>query len=67
MEDYKIEANEQFFDQVLDVLNEGGKWVWKNHPENVFTKQDGQLVGDDLSMVSLIVSPEFLSKKFKKI
>ena len=67
MEDYQIKANEVFFLQMIAVLSEGGKWVWKEHLK-IFTKTDGKLVSDDDSyqLVAGIVSPEFLAENFVK-
>ena len=39
MEKYKIEANEQFFSQVLRFVKEGGVYGWPAEAE-VFTKKN---------------------------
>ena len=44
MEKYKIEANEEFFSQVLRFVKDGGVYGWPAEAE-VFTKKNGKLVG----------------------
>lgn len=42
---YQKGENQKFLDQVKSVLQEGGKWVWKD-TGHVYTKVNGELVGD---------------------
>ena len=67
MEKYKIEANEQFFLQVLRFVKEGGVYGWPAEAE-VFTKKNGKLVGSPASInkVRGIVSEEFFTKTFEE-
>ena len=65
MEKYQIEANERFFDNLLFVLRDGGKWGW---PDTglIFTKTGGKLTGDQagLDQVKKIVSEKYFEKNF---
>lgn len=66
MEKFKIEANEEFFTQVLRFVKEGGVYGWPDAQE-VFTKRNGKLVGSavGINKVREIVSEEFFTKTFE--
>lgn len=66
--EYQIKANEQFFTQMIEVLREDGKWIWKDKPHLVFTKKDGKLRASDegYQAVAEIVSDEFVKQHFIK-
>ena len=68
MQKHEIEANEQFFLQLIRILKDNGKWVWKDRPYIVFTKDNGKLRGDEkgYNEVGEIVSQDFLEKHFTK-
>lgn len=66
MENYKYQANENFFDNIFNMLNEGGKYGWPD-AQKIFTKEDGKLVAQDqdtYNLVGEIVRPEYLKKRF---
>jgi hypothetical protein len=65
MEQYKIEANEQFFDNLLVVLREGGFWIWREAGV-LFIKKDGRLLGDLAANreAEKIVSKKYFKKNF---
>lgn len=65
MKPYQIKANEKFFDDLLCVLREGGKWGWPAISQ-VFTKTDGKLLGNPAAIkhVKEIVSEEYFQKNF---
>ena len=65
MEQYKIDANELFFCNVLLVLREGGKWGWPD-TGHFFTKSGGKLLGSPAALedVHNIVSKNFFKKYF---
>lgn len=67
MEKYKIEANENFFAQVLRTINEGGVYGWPAETE-IFTKKNGKLVGSPsgIHKVRQIVSKEFFNQTFQE-
>lgn len=67
MEEYKIKANERFFEQVIACLKENGVWGWPDQLE-FFTKKNGKLVGINraLTKVKGIVSPEFFTQNFEE-
>ena len=67
MEDYKIEANEKFFDNILSMLMEGGVWAWKDKPGLIFVKRNGKLETSKkgMSEIQEIVSTNFLLDNFK--
>jgi hypothetical protein len=62
---HKIRANEKFFDDLLSVLREGGKWGWPAIGQ-VFTKTDRKLLGKPaaIKQVKEIVSEEYFQKNF---
>jgi len=66
MEKYKIEANEEFFTNVIRVLREGGAWGWPDAAV-LFTKQGDKLVGNEIANreAKKIVSEEFFNKHFE--
>lgn len=68
MEAYQIKANEEFFNNVLGVLREGGKWIYPAAGK-VFTKSGGKLTGDPAALdnVKEIVSEEYFKKYFGTI
>ena len=61
-----IDANEQFFTNVINMLVDGGKYTWIDEG-HIFTSRDGKLEckQEAYNDVSLIVSKEFLEKNFK--
>jgi hypothetical protein len=65
MEQYKIDANERFFDNLLVVLREGGVWGWPDAGV-LFTKKDGRLLGDLAANreAEKIVSKKYFKKNF---
>jgi hypothetical protein len=65
MEPHMIEANEQFFDNLLVVLREGGVWGWPAAGV-LFTKKDGRLLGDLAANreAEKIVSKKYFKKNF---
>lgn len=65
MEDYQIEANEQFFINMLNSLHEDGVWIWKDK-SLLYKKVDGKLTGstEDLEHIQNIVSSDFFSNYF---
>ena len=68
MEQFQITANEKFFDNILRVLLEGGKWGWLSEGE-ALTKKGDQLHGSiaAINKVERIVSPEYFKKHFSII
>jgi|LakMenE01Jun11ns_1017448.scaffolds.fasta_scaffold8530971_1 hypothetical protein len=66
MEDYKIKANEQFFSNILNVLTEGGKYMFPKAMQT-YTKENNKLVGNviALSHIKDIVSDKFYNENFK--
>ncbi len=68
MEDFKKRANEGFFTNVINLLNEGGFWGWKAKPHLVFKKRNGKLEcsQEGYEAVSEIISKKFLEENFKK-
>jgi hypothetical protein len=66
MEDYKIKANEQFFSNILNVLTEGGKYMFPKAMQ-IYTKENNKLVGSTESMVHIkdIVSDKFFNNHFE--
>ena len=67
MDDFKIKANEDFFDQVIANLKEGGVYVFPN-AGTAYVQKDGFLWTDDVGInaVRTIVSDEYLKAKFKE-
>lgn len=65
MDAYQITANEKFFDDILRVLLEGGKWGWLSEGE-ALTKKGDQLLGSvaAINKVERIVSQEYFKKHF---
>lgn len=65
MEKYKIQANEQFFRNVIRVLNTGGVWGWPATGE-IFVKEQEKLAGSasGLKKVREIVSENFFKEFF---
>lgn len=65
MEAYKIKANEDFFTNIIRVLNEGGVWGWPDAAV-MFTKHGDKLVGNKIANreAKKIVSEEFFNKHF---
>lgn len=65
METYMIRANEKFFDNLIAVLHDGGKWGWPD-TGSIFTKTGGKLTGDQagLDQVKKIVSQKYFEKNF---
>lgn len=68
MEKFKIEANEEFFTNVIHVLREGGVWGWPDAAV-LFTKQGEKLVGNEIANreAKKIVSEEFFNKHFETL
>jgi hypothetical protein len=66
MENYKIEANEIFFKNIIKSLNEGGLYAFPDAME-VYKKEGEFLVGSEvaLSKIKDIVSEDFYNKYFK--
>ena len=63
---YQIEANEKFFDNVMELVKDGGIYCWVSINKQ-FIKRGGKLIAEDndaYDKVSEIVSPEYLKKKF---
>lgn len=65
--DYQIKANEEFFNQTIRFLKEGGVWGWIAEQE-VFTMYNGVLHGTDVALkkVSKIVSQQYFETHFAK-
>lgn len=65
MEQYQIEANEQFFQNVIRTLNQGGVWGWPAEME-IFKRQGDKLVANPgaLEKVRRIVSEDFFKNYF---
>lgn len=65
MEQYKLDANEKFFDRVITMLNEGGTWAWPDELE-IFTKQGDKLLSNQgaLDKVKDIVRQSYFEKRF---
>ena len=65
MEKFKIEANEEFFTNVIHVLREGGVWGWPDAAV-LFTKRGDKLIGNEIANreAKKIVSEEFFNKHF---
>lgn len=61
----EIKANEDFFNRILNLLKENGKWAWPDTGA-LFTKVDGKLQGspEGLQAVKNIVSPEYFDRHF---
>lgn len=69
MEKFEKKMNEQFFENIFRVLNEGGKYGWINE-NKIFTKVNEKLVAEDneaYEKVKQIVSKEYLNKRFEII
>lgn len=66
MENYKIKSNEIFFKNIINVLNEGGIYMFSDAME-VYKKEGEFLVGSEvaLSKIKNIVSEDFYNKYFK--
>jgi hypothetical protein len=60
MEQYKIEANERFFDDLLVVLREGGFWIWEE-ARITLIKSGGKLIGNRADMIEV---KKLVSKKY---
>lgn len=65
MEPFKINANEQFFIKMIEVLKENGKYGWPA-TGHTFTKRGGKLLGsaEGLAEVKKIVSGNFFQHYF---
>lgn len=65
MEEYKLIANENFFDNVLHLLNEGGTWAWPDELE-IFTKNGDKLLSNQnaLDKIEPIVRHDYFIKRF---
>ena len=63
---YQKKANEQFFLNTLNFLNEGGVYIFKDYPECVFTKRDGKFICnmDSYAMIIPLVTKTFIKKYF---
>lgn len=64
--EYEIKANEAFFEQVFELLHDGGKWGWIDEQIN-FTKSGEHLIAPNkeaYEKVARIVSAEYLNKRF---
>ena len=66
MEAYKIQANEDFFTYLLEILNDGGTWGWPNEKE-FFIKKGNTFFGtaSGLKKVKSIVTPAYYEAHFK--
>lgn len=66
MEQYQINANEQFFTNIIRVLHEGGMWGWLSEGE-ALRKEGDKLLGSEaaINKVERIVSEEFFKKHFE--
>lgn len=67
MEKYMIEANEMFFKNVIETLNDGGIYVFPSAMKS-YQKKGNFLVGtkDALDCVRDIVSNNFFQTHFKQ-
>lgn len=65
MEPHMIEANEKFFDNIINVLREDGIYFWPSAGVP-FTKKDGKLQGDLAASreAEKIVSKKYFKKNF---
>lgn len=66
MEQFKLKANEEFFDMVIRSLKDGGCWGWPDEME-FFTKKNGKLCGSKKALYKVmhIVSNEYFNEKFE--
>ena len=74
MEKYKLNANNQFFLNLINVLIEGGIWYWpsnldKDNKPLMYIKRGGKLIGNSyaISEVKKIVTDEFFNKYFQTL
>ena len=66
MENYKTDANEEFFEWVFHNLNEGGTYVWEAE-DKMFTKLDGKFIAEDntaYGLIKAIVGTVYFNKRF---
>lgn len=65
MEQYQIEANEKFFQNVIRTLNDNGIWGWPAEME-MFTKRGDKLVASSVALEKVrgIVSEDFFKNYF---
>lgn len=66
MEGFMIEANEQFFSNIKNLLSDGGVYVWKDTLHQ-YTKSGDYLECNEEAYNSIkdIVTEEFLINNFK--
>lgn len=66
MEDYKVKANEEFFEKVNDLLKDGGTYIFPA-AEQTYTKKAGiyETTQEGLDAVNPLVSKEFFDTYFK--
>lgn len=66
MESYQIQENEKFFQKIIHMLNDGGRYYFIDAMET-YTKQGDFLVGtkNGLKKIKGIVSQDFYKSYFK--
>lgn len=64
--EFQIKQNEQFFRNVINILNEGGSYVFPA-AQKTFKKQGDTVVGSQeaLDAVKGLVTDDFFNKHFK--
>lgn len=67
MEKEKLKANENFFDNVHSMLNEGGVYIWIDEKEP-FKREGDYLICSKkgYEKVKAIVSPSYVDYRFKE-
>jgi len=66
MEDYKIKANEDFFEFINDMLKTGGTYIFPAADQvYIKTKDKFEASQEALDAVNPLVSKEFFDKYFK--
>jgi len=66
MHHFEITENEKFFEQIFNLLDEGGVYMWPDKLKT-FIKKDDKLVAEDIdtyNAVEEIVSRKYLRKRF---
>ena len=66
MENYKIKANEEFFENINNLLKDGGTYIFPA-AEQIYTKENNtyKTSQEGLDAVNPLVSKEFFDKYFK--
>lgn len=66
LEEFQIKTNEQFFRNVINILSEGGSYVFPA-AQQTYKKQGDTVVGNQeaLDAVKGLVTDQFFNKHFK--